>query len=84
MNPAFELAKNFIVEGLAIKLDKNQSIKKDIQINVEPRVYYEGGDEKPKLYDKEEEKKNPLAGMFNKALATKAGQPPQINKNKLY
>ena len=42
MNPTFDLAKNFIVEGLSVRLDTYESTnKKDLQINREPRVYYE-------------------------------------------
>jgi hypothetical protein len=44
MNPVFELAKNFIVEGLAFKLDPKS--KKEYTINVEPRVYYDSVDKK--------------------------------------
>jgi hypothetical protein len=46
MNPMFELAKNFIVEGLTYKLDaqNNGQIGKELTINVNPRVYYEGGE----------------------------------------
>ncbi len=39
-NPMFELAKNFIVEGLTYKLGGN-SLGKDLQINTHPRVYFE-------------------------------------------
>ena len=46
MNPMFELAKNFIVEGLTYKIDSQgtNQIGKDLSINIEPRVYFEGGD----------------------------------------
>ena len=42
MNPMFELAKNFIVEGLSVRLDTYENAqKKDLNINIEPRVNYE-------------------------------------------
>ena len=43
MNPMFELAKNFIVEGLTCKLDQKDknSLGKELQINITPRVYFE-------------------------------------------
>lgn len=42
MNKAFDLAKNFIVEGLSVRLDSYETtLKKDLTINIEPRVYYE-------------------------------------------
>ena len=42
MNPIFELAKNFIVEGLSVRLDSYENaIKKELNINIEPRVNYE-------------------------------------------
>ncbi len=43
MNPLFELAKNFIVEGLTYKIDSKEtnSLGKDLQINTHPRVYFE-------------------------------------------
>lgn len=41
-NPVFDLAKNFIVEGLSVRLDSYENaMKKDLQINIEPRVNYE-------------------------------------------
>lgn len=41
-NPLFELAKNFIVEGLSVRLDSYENaMKKDLHINIEPRVNYE-------------------------------------------
>lgn len=41
-NPVFELAKNFIVEGLSVRLDTYEnSKKKNLNINLEPRVNYE-------------------------------------------
>lgn len=45
MNPVFELSKNFIVEGLTCKLAQNDknALGKPLQINVNPRVYFEGG-----------------------------------------
>jgi len=42
MNPVFDLAKNYIVEGLSVRLDSYENaMKKDLSINIEPRVYYE-------------------------------------------
>ena len=42
MNPVFELAKNFIVEGLSVRLDPYETAtRKELQINIEPRVLYE-------------------------------------------
>ena len=42
MNPMFELAKNFIVEGLSVRLDSYENAsKKELNINIEPRVNYE-------------------------------------------
>lgn len=42
MNPVFDLAKNFIVEGLSVRLDTYEAtLRKELTINVEPRVYYE-------------------------------------------
>ena len=42
MNPVFELAKNLIVEGLSVRLDSYEnSIKKELSINLEPRVNFE-------------------------------------------
>lgn len=43
MDPMFELAKNFIVEGLTYKIDAKEtnSLGKDLQINIQPRVYFE-------------------------------------------
>ena len=42
MNPVFELAKNFIVEGLSVRLDPFETAtRKELQINIEPRVLYE-------------------------------------------
>ncbi len=67
-NPIFELAKNFIVEGLAFKLDP-KTLKKDPQINVEPRVYYETPSKKK---DEEKKEDNKLSNLFNQALNQKA------------
>jgi len=42
LNPVFDLAKNFIVEGLSVRLDSYENaLKKDLNINLEPRVNYE-------------------------------------------
>ena len=42
LNPTFDLAKNFIVEGLSIRLDSYENAqKKELHINIEPRVNYE-------------------------------------------
>jgi len=42
LNHTFELAKTFIVEGLSVRLDSYEAaMKKEIQINIEPRVYFE-------------------------------------------
>ena len=41
-HPTFDLAKNYIVEGLSIRLDSYENaLKKDVSINLEPRVNYE-------------------------------------------
>ena len=41
-NPIFDLAKNYIVEGLSVRLDSYENaLKKDLLINIEPRVNYE-------------------------------------------
>lgn len=40
-NPALELAKDFIMEGLSFRLNNfENAIKKDLNINTEPRVNY--------------------------------------------
>jgi hypothetical protein len=88
MNPMFELAKNFIVEGLTYKLDaqNNGQIGKELTINVHPRVYYEGG-ERPSEHQPEggeTDVKNPMSKLFDQALAQRAGQPTVMNRNKLY
>jgi hypothetical protein len=59
----FELAKNFIVEGLTYKIDQKEknSLGKDLQINIKPRVYFEGG----ALPGRESDPSNPLGAMFN-------------------
>jgi hypothetical protein len=42
LNPTFDLAKNFIVEGLSVRLDSYENAgKKELHINIEPRVNYE-------------------------------------------
>lgn len=42
LNPIFELAKTYIVEGLSVRLDSYETaLKKEMQINIEPRVYFE-------------------------------------------
>lgn len=42
INPLFDLAKNFIVEGLSVRLDPYETAtRKDLHINIEPRVLYE-------------------------------------------
>ena len=42
INPVFDAAKNYIVEGLSVRLDSYENAsKKDLQINIEPRVNYE-------------------------------------------
>ena len=48
-DPQFELAKDFIVEGLTYKLDQKDKnvLGEKLKINVHPRVYYGGFD--PKL-----------------------------------
>jgi hypothetical protein len=41
-NPALELAKDFIMEGLSFRLNNfENAIKKDLNINTEPRVNYQ-------------------------------------------
>ena len=41
-NPLFELAKDFIVEGLSVRLEKLDNAQlKGLNINTEPRVNYE-------------------------------------------
>lgn len=57
-NPLFELAKNFIVEGLSAKLESYDNLKsKGLQINIEPRVYYDVDCEKPNK-EKDDDKKD--------------------------
>lgn len=42
INPVFELAKDYIVEGLSVRLDSYENAcKKDLNINIEPRVNFE-------------------------------------------
>ena len=42
-NPVFSEAKDFVVEGLSVKLNTfENAIKTDLQINTEPRSNYEG------------------------------------------
>ena len=42
MNKKFELAKDFILEGLSMKLNNFENgIKNDLKINVEPRISYQ-------------------------------------------
>lgn len=42
LNPVFDLAKNFIVEGLSVRLDTYENAgKKELHINIDPRVNYE-------------------------------------------
>jgi len=89
MNPMFELAKNFIVEGLTYKLDaqNNGQIGKELTINVHPRVYYEGGERPSEGHPQGGETadvKNPMSKLFDQALAQRAGQPTVMNRNKLY
>ena len=46
INPVFDLAKNFIVEGLSVRLDPYETaMRKELQINIEPRVLYELSDQ---------------------------------------
>lgn len=42
-NPIFELAKNYIVEGLTYKLDSQDknSLGQALKINIQPRVYFD-------------------------------------------
>ena len=41
-NPIFELAKDFIVEGLSAKLNTfENAIKSQLKINIEPRTNYD-------------------------------------------
>lgn len=67
MNSMFELAKNFIVEGLTYKIDSKEknSLGKDLSINITPRVFFEGGP----VTREEGDPSNPLSKMFNLALA---------------
>ena len=81
-NPLFDLAKNFIVEGLSAKLETYENLKKkSLQINIEPRVYYEveGLQKKPLDYGagdvKESKGLGGLLNMFDQAAAQKAQQP---------
>lgn len=69
----FELAKNFIVEGLTHKLGAkdNAPINQKLEININPRVYYDermivGGPQQPGAAG--EVKLNPkLQGIFDQA-----------------
>jgi hypothetical protein len=87
MNPVFEAAKNFIVEGLTYKIDskeKNHTVK-ELQINTNPRVYFNGGnpgahhgplgpDGKPTVY----------GGLLDAAMDKRSALPVAMNKKKLY
>lgn len=88
MNPMFELAKNFIVEGLTYKIDSREknSLGKELSINIQPRVYFEHeGAVNPFAQPEEAAQiRNPLSGLFDSALAQRSGQPTQMNKGKLY
>lgn len=85
INPRFELAKNFIVEGLAVKLDSPENAaKKGLQINIEPRVYYENNSYQARPVVGIPEAANSLNNLFSSALASKANQSSAINKNKFY
>jgi len=82
-NPVFELAKNFIVEGLAAKLEHDfESLqKKGLQININPRVYYEINSTHPAKKEEHskgtEELKGGLQSMFDQALYNKSHEPLQ-------
>eukprot|EP00347_Sterkiella_histriomuscorum_P004984 403358342 len=70
MNPTFDLAKNFIVEGLSVRLDTYESTnKKDLQINREPRVYYEVDNENNRTMIQQQQQQlqqnNPFSQMQN-------------------
>ena len=42
LNPIYEEAKGFIVQGLSVRLDSYENaMKKELLINIEPRVNYE-------------------------------------------
>jgi len=47
-DPVFELAKDFIVEGLTYKLDQREKnvLGEKLKINIHPRVYYGAFDPK--------------------------------------
>ena len=88
-DPVFELAKDFIVEGLTYKLDqkdKNQLGEK-LKINIHPRVYYGNGGDGP---TKEGGPSDPSGGnpmlnkLFANAVAQRQSQPVMINKDKFY
>lgn len=67
-DPEFELAKDFIVEGLTYKLDQKDKnvLGEKLKINVHPRVYYGGIDPK----SSEDPNLNPnLKKLFSNALA---------------
>lgn len=42
MNKKFDLAKDFMLEGLSVRLNTFENgIKNDLKINVEPRINYQ-------------------------------------------
>jgi hypothetical protein len=71
-DPEFELAKDFIVEGLTYKLNEREKnvLGEKLKINVQPRVYYGGIDPK----SAEDPNLNPnLNKLFSNALASRSG-----------
>lgn len=82
-DPVFELAKDFIVEGLTYKLDQREKnvLGEKLKINIQPRVYYGGIDPK----SMEDPSGNPnLNKLFTGALTAKQGQPIAMNKDKFF
>lgn len=56
LNPRFDLAKNFIVEGLSVRLEPYENaLRKQLSINIEPRVFYE-------IHDSQMNKGGPSTG----------------------
>lgn len=74
MNPVFDLAKNFIVEGLSVRLDSYETTsKKDLTINIEPRVYYEVDGNNKSANHGLTNGNGPLNGLNNGQLGGKLG-----------
>jgi DNA-directed RNA polymerase len=89
-DPLFELAKNFIVEGLTHKLGAKDGapINQKLEININPRVYYDermivGAPQQPGAAG--EVKVNPkLQSVFDQAIQQRKSMPVAMNINKLY